>query len=109
MNDSRIAGLYKLNVAERIEALRRYGWLSSADADRLSDGRQVLSSVAADKIIENVVGVFGLPFAIAPNFQVNNRDYMVPLVVEEPSIVAALSGAARLARNSGGFHASCDE
>ena len=109
MNDSRIAGLYKLNVAERIEALRQYGWLSSADADRLNNGRQVLSSVAADKIIENVVGVFGLPFAIAPNFQVNNRDYMVPLVVEEPSIVAALSDAARLARNSGGFNASSDE
>lgn len=109
MNDSRIAGLYKLNVAERIEALRQHGWLSPDDAERLRDGRQVLSSVAADKIIENVVGVFGLPFSIAPNFRVNDRDYMVPLVVEEPSIVAALSGAARLARNSGGFHASCDE
>ncbi len=109
MNDSRIAGLYKLNVAERIEALRQHGWLSRADADRLRDGRQVLSSVAADKIIENVVGVFGLPFSIAPNFQVNDRDHMVPLVVEEPSIVAALSGAARLARTSGGFLASCDE
>lgn len=109
LNDSRIAGLYKLNVAERIEALRQHGWLSPDDAERLRDGRQVLSSVAADKIIENVVGVFGLPFSIAPNFRVNDRDYMVPLVVEEPSIVAALSGAARLARNSGGFHASCDE
>jgi len=109
LNDSRIAGLYKLNVTERIEALRRQGWLSRADAERLRDGRQVLSSVAADKIIENVVGVFGLPFAIAPNFQVNGRDYMVPLVVEEPSIVAALSGAARLARSSGGFQASCEE
>ena len=109
MNDSRIAGLYKLDVGERIEALRTHGWLSPADAERLRDGRHVLSSSAADKIIENVVGVFGLPFAIAPNFRVNERDCMVPLVVEEPSIVAALSGAARLARNSGGFRASCDE
>ena len=109
MKDSRIAGLYKLTVAERIEALRKHGWLSRADAERLRDGRQVLSSVAADKVIENVVGVFGLPFSIAPNFQVNDRDHMVPLVVEEPSIVAALSGAARLARTSGGFLASCDE
>ena len=109
MNDSRIAGLYKLDVGERIEALRTHGWLSPADAERLRDGRHVLSSFAADKIIENVVGVFGLPFAIAPNFRVNERDCMVPLVVEEPSIVAALSGAARLARKSGGFRASCDE
>ncbi len=109
MNDSRISGLYKLSVPKRIEALQRGGWLSPDDAARLRDGRQVLSSVAADKIIENVVGVFGLPFAIAPNFQVNGRDSIVPLVVEEPSIVAALSGAARLARKSGGFRASCDE
>lgn len=109
MNDSRLSGLYKLKVAERIDALQRQGWLSAGDAERLRAGRQVLSAVAADKIIENVVGVFGLPFAIAPNFVVNDRDYMVPLVVEEPSIVAALSGAARLARDSGGFRARCDE
>jgi len=109
LNDSRISGLYKLSVPKRIEALQRGGWLSAEDAARLRDGRQVLSSVAADKIIENVVGVFGLPFAIAPNFQVNGRDSIVPLVVEEPSIVAALSGAARLARKRGGFKASCEE
>ena len=109
MNDSRLSGFYKLTVAERIDALARQGWLSRDDARRLRDGRHVLSSNAADKIIENVLGVFGLPFAIAPNFLVNDRDFIVPLVVEEPSIVAALSGAARLARNKGGFHASCDE
>jgi hydroxymethylglutaryl-CoA reductase len=109
LNESRLSGFYKLSVAERIAALEQHGWLSPGEAERLRDGRQVLSSIAADKIIENVVGVFGLPFAIAPNFRVNDRDYMVPLVVEEPSIVAALSGAARQARNRGGFHASCDE
>ena len=109
MKDSRMPGLYKLKVAERIESLRQQGWLSPGDAESLRVGRQVLSSVAADKIIENVVGVFGLPFAIAPNFRVNDRDYLVPLVVEEPSIVAAVSGAARLARNTGGFRASCEE
>lgn len=109
MNDSRLSGLYKLKVAERIDALQRAGWLTPGDAERLRAGRQVLSSAGADKVIENVIGVFGLPFAVAPNFLVNERDYMVPLVVEEPSIVAALSGAARLARNSGGFQARCDE
>ena len=109
MNDSRLSGLYKLGIGERIAALQQQGWLSPADAQRLRNGEQVLSSGAADRIIENVVGVFGLPFAIAPNFVVNERDYMVPLVVEEPSIVAALSGAARIARNSGGFHATCDD
>lgn len=109
MKDSRLSGFYKLKVAERIDVLASRGWLSPGDASKLRDGRHVLSSNAADKIIENVLGVFGLPFAIAPNFLVNDRDFIVPLVVEEPSIVAALSAAARLARNKGGFHASCDE
>jgi len=75
----------------------------------LRAGRQVISVVAADKMIENVVGVFGLPLAIAPNFVVNKRDYIVPLVVEEPSIVAALSSAAALARDTGGFSATLGE
>lgn len=109
MNDSRISGLHKLKLAERIAALQQQGWLSSADAERLRGGRHVLSSAAADKIIENVVGVFGLPFAVAPNFLLNDHDCMVPLVVEEPSIVAALSDAARLARRTGGFYAHCDD
>ena len=109
MNDSRLSGLYKLNVSQRIDALRAAGWLSPHQAEALQAGRQVLSVTAADKVIENVVGVFGLPLAIAPNFRVNDRDYMVPMAVEEPSIVAAVSGAARLFRRHGGFRARCDE
>ncbi|MGI9232719.1 MAG: hydroxymethylglutaryl-CoA reductase, degradative [Woeseiaceae bacterium] len=109
MNDSRLAGLYKLPVRERVDTLRRAGWLSPIDAEKLKAGEQVLSSDAADKIIENVVGVFGLPFAVAPNFLINDRDYMVPMAVEEPSIVAAVSGAARLIRRNGGFKANCPE
>ena len=109
LNDSRIKGLYRLGVAERIRVLQQQGWLSAADAELLRQGRHVLSPAAADKMIENVVGVFALPLAIAPNFVVNDRDYIVPMVVEEPSIVAATSNAARLARNSGGFTAKCTE
>ena len=109
MSDSRVSGLYKLNVAERIAELERRGWLSASHARDLQAGRQVISAVAADKIIENVVGVFGLPFAIAPNFIVNEREYIVPLVVEEPSIVAALSRAADLARECGGVSASQED
>ncbi len=96
-------------MLQRIDALRRAGWLSAEDADRLRSGRQVLSSGVADKMVENVVGVFGLPFAVAPNFLVNDQDYMVPMVVEEPSVVAAVSGAARLFRKNGGFVADCEE
>jgi len=109
MRDSRISGLYKLGVSDRIGELEKLGWLSTSDARDLRAGHQVISVVAAEKMIENVVGVFGLPLAIAPNFVVNKRDYIVPLVVEEPSIVAALSSAAALARESGGFSATLEE
>ncbi|MGB5690263.1 MAG: hydroxymethylglutaryl-CoA reductase, degradative [Woeseiaceae bacterium] len=103
MSDSRISGLYRLGVAERVSKLQELGWLSDADASRLREGLYVLPTAAADRMIENVVGVFGLPFAIAPNFIVNDREHIVPLVVEEPSIVAGLSNAASLARMAGGF------
>jgi hydroxymethylglutaryl-CoA reductase len=109
MSNSRIPGLYKLSVCDRIAELERLGWLSPGDARDLQAGKQVISAAAADKIIENVVGVFGLPMAIAPNFIVNERECIVPLVVEEPSIVAALSSAAALARTTGGFTATLEE
>ena len=108
MNDSRISGLHELTIAERIDELGRQGWLTLADVELLKQGRQVLSRAAADRMVENVVGSFGLPLAIAPNFVVNGRDYIVPMVVEEPSVVAAVSGAAKLARPEG-FVAHCQE
>lgn len=109
MSNSRISGLYKLSVSERIVELEKLGWLSSVDARNLHAGNQVISALSADKIIENVVGVFGLPLAIAPNFVVNKRECIVPLVVEEPSIVAALSSAAAQARATGGFTVTLEE
>ena len=109
MTSSRISGLHRLDIGERIDELQGRGWLAEADAVALRHGRCVLSPSAADKIIENVIATFGLPFAIAPNFVVNGRAYVVPLVVEEPSVVAALSNAARLALNSGGFEVECEE
>ena len=109
MSDSRIRGLYNLPVAERIARLEALGWLAAADARALTGGHHVLSVGAADRMIENVIGVFGLPLAVAPNFLVNGRDCVVPLVVEEPSIVAGLSSAAALARVSGGFEVTNTE
>jgi hydroxymethylglutaryl-CoA reductase len=108
MIDSRISGLYRLSIHDRIARLEELGCLSSADAMRLRDGRHVLSAPAADRMIENVLGVFGLPFAIAPNFVVNGREHIVPLVVEEPSIVAGLSAAAAMARHTDGFTVESD-
>ena len=109
MSNTRFSGFYKLDVRQRIAELERRGWLSAADADALRNGRQVLAADNADRIIENVVGVFGLPFAVAPNFRVNGRDYIVPMAVEEPSILAACTFAATLALRNGGFEARCDE
>ena len=103
MSSSRISGLQYLTVAERIDELDGLGWLSKADAELLRQGRHVLLPAAADTMVENVIGTFGLPLAIAPNFIVNGHHYIVPMVVEEPSVIAAVSGAAKLAGSSGGF------
>jgi hydroxymethylglutaryl-CoA reductase len=109
MTSPRLSGLYRLPVAERINRLESAGVLTAADAQLLRSGQSVLSLRAADSMVENVIGRFLLPLAIAPDFVVNQRAYLVPLVVEEPSVVAALSSAARRAAQSGGFSASCSE
>jgi hydroxymethylglutaryl-CoA reductase len=101
VSDARISGLHKLALGERIDELGRRGWLSASDVQLLRHGRQVLLPVAADRMVENVLGVFGLPLAIAPNFVVNGRACIVPLVVEEPSVVAGLGAAAKLALPEG--------
>jgi hydroxymethylglutaryl-CoA reductase len=103
LSDSRIANFYRLSHADRVKALAEAGLISAADAKLLLGGQSLTSVDAADKMIENVIGVFGLPLAVAPNFLVNNKHYVVPMVVEEPSIVAGVSGAAKLISESGGF------
>ncbi|MEM6708672.1 MAG: hydroxymethylglutaryl-CoA reductase, degradative [Pseudomonadota bacterium] len=100
---SRIPNFFRMSVRERLDALTERGVLSAADARLLLSGDQQLSLPVADKMIENVIGVFGLPQGVALNFLINGRDVVVPLAVEEPSIVAGLSGAARMARLGGGY------
>lgn len=102
---SRIPNFFRMSVAERIVALRERDLLNDADIQSLANSDHTLRLGVADKMIENVVGVFGLPMGLGLNFLINGHDYVVPLVVEEPSIVAGLSGAARMARLSGGFSA----
>lgn len=100
---ARIPEFYKLTVAERLREVKRKGLLSTRDYQALISGEHVLSVQSADKMIENVIGVMGLPVGLGLNFLINGREYAVPLVVEEPSIVAALSSAAKTARAGGGF------
>ena len=96
-------GFHRLSVTDRVQLLRSRGLLSAADHRTLTSGAQQLDIAQADKMIENVIGVMGLPVGLGLNFLINDKDYVVPLVVEEPSIVAALSSAAKLMRSGGGI------
>lgn len=104
MKTSRLPGFYKLSIQERRERLRSLVDLTPEEWRALT-GQPGLTETQADAMIENVIGVFGLPLGIAANFVVNGRDVLVPMVVEEPSVVAAASHAAKLVREGGGFHA----
>lgn len=104
--DSRLEGFYRLDLGERRQRIAAYDGLSRADLGALVGGSGALTVEHADKMIENVVGTFSLPLGIAANFQINGEDVLVPMVVEEPSIVAGASYAAKLARETGGFQAS---
>ncbi len=105
---SRIPGFYRLDVEERHDELRERFGLSTEDLDILKDGSR-LGVDRADKMVENCVGVFGLPIGLGLNFHINGRDFTIPMVVEEPSVVAAVSNMARTVRKSGGFRAEADE
>ena len=104
-NSSRIPNFFKLDVKERVRALHQRGLITDSDLRALETSDHTLKLHIADKMIENVIGVLGLPVGLGLNFLVNGKDYVVPLSIEEPSIVAGLSGAARTARLSGGFEA----
>ncbi len=106
---SRFPAFYKLSVSDRVRIIHERGWVSAEDYQALISGDHTLKVHKADKMIENVVGVMGLPVGLGLNFLVNGRDYIVPLVVEEPSIVAALSSAAKVVRGAGGFSVESTE
>jgi len=95
-----------MSVDQRVEAVHDRGLLNDSDYRALISGDHTLKLSAADKMIENVIGVMGLPIGLGLNFLINGRDYVIPMVVEEPSIVAALSSAAKTARACGGYRTS---
>jgi hydroxymethylglutaryl-CoA reductase len=103
-NISRIPSFYNLSMEERLEALAQHSQLEDQDLAVLR-GLTGLDAGQADHMIENVVGVHGLPLGIALNFVVNGREVLVPMAIEEPSVVAGASFMAKLAREGGGFKA----
>lgn len=109
MSEARITDFYRLEPADRIRALVERGLISTVDARSLLETGPLLSTAAADKMIENVIGVFGLPLAVVPDFLVNGKTFLVPMVVEEPSIVAGVSSVAKLAWGLGGFQVTSTE
>ena len=102
---SRLSGFYDQTRAQRSAVVAEWAGLSP-EAQAAFGGTDALSTAQADHMIENVVGVFSLPLGVAANFVVNGRDVLVPMAVEEPSVVAGASFMARLARNTGGFRAT---
>ncbi len=102
---SLISGFYKLSPKERLVIIKEFAGLSDEECASLQKTGS-LSLEAADRMIENVIGTFPLPLGIGVNFLINNRDYLIPMAIEEPSVVAAASYAAKMVREGGGFHTS---
>jgi len=102
---SQISGFYKLTPKERIKHVKDFADLTDQEVEILQS-TGALEMELADRMIENVVGTFPLPLGIAMNFLVNGKDYMIPMAIEEPSVVAAATYAAKMAREKGGFFTS---
>lgn len=105
MKTSEFKGFYKLSPAQRLAEVAKFSELSGEEASLLQKA-SALNIDLADHMIENVIGTMPLPMGVAVNFKINGKDYLVPMVVEEPSVLAAASNAARMARVKGGFFAS---
>jgi len=99
---SEVPGFYKLSVDERLELVKKAAGLTDEEAKTLANTGGLPRDVA-DRMIENVVGGITIPMGVATNFRVNGKDYLVPMALEEPSVVAAASNAAKMARVKGGF------
>jgi len=103
---SRIQGFYNLSLEEKRQEIIRRGFLQPEDIGNYDSS---LPLETAENMIENVIGTYSLPLGIALNFQVNNKDVLIPMVVEEPSVVAGASFMAKLVREGGGFTATADD
>lgn len=108
MKTSQVSGFYKLTVDERLRIVKEFADLTDVEVGLLrSSGSLELDQ--ADRMIENVVGAFPVPLGIAVNFLINGKEYLIPMAIEEPSVVAAASYAAKMARSKGGFFTSSTE
>lgn len=94
---------------ERLNYMRKAADLSDSDIATIKDPNSAFSFDNADQMIENTIGILPLPLGIATNFVINGKEYLIPMVTEEPSVIAAASNAAKIASHTGGFIATVDE
>ncbi len=106
MPDSSIPKFFEKSHEEKLDIICNFSDLNDNDKLHLKNATGGINFEHANKMIENAIGTFSLPLGIATNFKINNQDYLIPMVIEEPSVIAAASKAAKIAKVCGGFTAS---
>ena len=109
MKDSSISKFFEKNLKERLGVVAEFSNLSEEELKIIESATGGISFEQADNMIENAIGIFALPLGIATNFRINDKDYLIPMVIEEPSVIAAASKAAKIAKMHGGFHVEADQ
>ncbi len=109
MPDSSISKLFEKSRKERLDIVATFANLSSDELNILQNENGGISYENADKMVENAIGTFSLPLGVATNFTINGKDYLIPMVIEEPSVIAAASKGAKTARIKGGFEVTANE
>ena len=109
MKDSSISKFFEKSRKHRLDIVKNFASLSKEEIEVLENSSGGITFDNADKMVENAIGTFSLPLGIATNFRINDEDYLIPMVIEEPSVIAAASKAAKIARIKGGFKADADE
>ena len=109
MTDSSISKFFEKSRKERLDIISNFSNLSDDELNILQSNDGGISYEKADKMVENAIGTFSLPLGVATNFKINNKDYLIPMVIEEPSVIAAASKGAKIAPSKSGFIATADE
>lgn len=99
----------ELSLTDRLDLIKKKASLEDKDIQFLKDSVSSLGFDNVNRMIENAIGVFPVPMGVATNFLINDKDYLIPMAIEEPSVIAATSKAAKIAKLTGGFHAEADD
>jgi len=109
MPDSSISRFFEKSRKDRLDIVANFANLSDDELNILQNENGGISFDKADKMVENAIGTFSLPMGVATNFTINGKDYLIPMVIEEPSVIAAASKGAKIARIKGGFDVTADK